>query len=513
MAKTPSEKLFKLVKSLSAPEKRYFKLFVSGKGKKDSKYILLFDAIDAMEVFDEELLKASVYKDKPFQSRKYSELKSYLYDLVLKSLQLYDERTSVDYRLKNMLLNIRVLFRRTHFADAQTVIDKAKKLALKYEDFNTLLELLHWRKEIAYANASITYLEQNLQQISQEEQHYLEQLQNFTTYRNIFLRLLSILRKGSTFRVQHPAVFDEIIQHPLLQDVSLARSFSAKIQYYRILSIHAYATLQWQEYHDYGKLLLEMMTAHPSWLKENTSEYISALSNVVSSCSVLQYYDSMIDYLERFNQIKPNTFDDELKIHRQYYLNKLEWCCRTAHFAEGLATLREHLRARDNFPISFFETSSYQFYYFYTYFGNDMYQEALTTLAYWLNTLKNVEKERQELESLGRMFTLVTHYQFQNFTLVESLVQSIERFLNKQDKVYQYERLLLKVIKTTINKTGKRALIPIIKQTQAQLAELNSIQEEKAMLKYFPWSAWLQTIISSDSFANIARRHYEQESV
>ncbi|MEL7021626.1 MAG: hypothetical protein AAGK47_08460, partial [Bacteroidota bacterium] len=66
MAKTPSEKLFKLVKSLSAPEKRYFKLFVSGKGKKDSKYILLFDAIDAMKVFDEELLKASVYKDKPF---------------------------------------------------------------------------------------------------------------------------------------------------------------------------------------------------------------------------------------------------------------------------------------------------------------------------------------------------------------------------------------------------------------------------------------------------------------
>ena len=46
MPKTPSTKLFNLVKSLSGSEKRYFKIFVGKQGHKGNKYLLLFDAID-----------------------------------------------------------------------------------------------------------------------------------------------------------------------------------------------------------------------------------------------------------------------------------------------------------------------------------------------------------------------------------------------------------------------------------------------------------------------------------
>ncbi|MCB0546836.1 MAG: hypothetical protein KDD19_04560, partial [Phaeodactylibacter sp.] len=76
MPKTPSSKLFNLVKSLSGPEKRYFKIFVNGQGGKDNKYLHLFDAIDTQEEFDEDALVAGVYGGEPIQSRKYSELKA-----------------------------------------------------------------------------------------------------------------------------------------------------------------------------------------------------------------------------------------------------------------------------------------------------------------------------------------------------------------------------------------------------------------------------------------------------
>ena len=83
MAKTPSNKLFHLVKSLSGSEKRYFKLFVSAKENGNNKYEQLFDAIDTQAEFNDDALRLTIYGDEPIETRKFSELKAYLYDLIL----------------------------------------------------------------------------------------------------------------------------------------------------------------------------------------------------------------------------------------------------------------------------------------------------------------------------------------------------------------------------------------------------------------------------------------------
>ena len=165
MPKTPSNKLFHLVKSLSGPEKRYFKVFVNSHGRKDNKYLQLFDAIEGQEVFNDDVLKEMVYGDEPIQSRKYSELKSYLYELILKSLQAYDEKSSVGHRLKNMLQGVRVLFRRSLFSDCKDHLAKAKRLAYRYEQFNAVIETLDWEKKIAYAETDIDFLDKELRRI------------------------------------------------------------------------------------------------------------------------------------------------------------------------------------------------------------------------------------------------------------------------------------------------------------------------------------------------------------
>lgn len=55
MPKTPSSRLFDLIKSLSGSEKRYFK--VMNKAESNSKYWLLFEAIEEQEQFDDEALQ------------------------------------------------------------------------------------------------------------------------------------------------------------------------------------------------------------------------------------------------------------------------------------------------------------------------------------------------------------------------------------------------------------------------------------------------------------------------
>lgn len=168
--------------------------------------------------------------------------------------------------------------------------------------------------------------------------------------------------------------------------------------------------------------------------------------------------------------------------------------------------LEAHLKEKKKFAADFFNTSSYQFYYFYIYFGNGKYNEALDALNDWLNAPK--EAEREELQSLARMFNLIIHYELNNSILLESLLRSAERFLQKQSKVYQYELLLLKAIKLAEKTINKKELSQQLEHIKTELNQLQELPMEKAMLQYFPWSAWLTSLTSSDSFSEIVQRQY-----
>ena len=169
MPKTPSDRLFQLIHSLTGSEKRYFKLFVREGEGGDNKYLRLFEAIERQASFDEEALKHAVYGGEPIESRKYSELKNYLFEWILKSLQAYDEKTSIDYRIKSYLLGVRALFRRSRYEDALFWLGKARKSALQYEQFTSLLEIVNWEKQVAYARTDIAYLDTELARLESDE--------------------------------------------------------------------------------------------------------------------------------------------------------------------------------------------------------------------------------------------------------------------------------------------------------------------------------------------------------
>ena len=50
--------LHQLIKSMSAPEKGYYKKYTSTQGKHD--YLILFDAIASMEEYDEKKLRRKI---------------------------------------------------------------------------------------------------------------------------------------------------------------------------------------------------------------------------------------------------------------------------------------------------------------------------------------------------------------------------------------------------------------------------------------------------------------------
>ena len=95
------------------------------------------------EKYDDEALKRLIYANGKIESRKYSELKSYLYELILKSLQGYDEKSSIDFKLKGMLQSIRVLFKRSHYEDCKELLQKVKEKSYELDYYIILLKYFH----------------------------------------------------------------------------------------------------------------------------------------------------------------------------------------------------------------------------------------------------------------------------------------------------------------------------------------------------------------------------------
>ena len=511
MPKTPSTKLFNLIKSLSGSEKRYFKLFASNaKADKTNKYLLLFDAIDAQETFDDEKLKESVYAGEAIQSRKYSELKAYLYDLILKSLHGYDEKSSIDFKIKGLLHSVRVLYKRSHYDDCKEILLKVKKLAYLYESFANILEVLNWEKQIAYAQMDIPFLDSDLDRIDEEERQCLERLSNLSGYKNVFYKVLVNIRKNALLRSEEQRkLLKKVIENPLLQNVELAQSHKAKTLYYRTLSLYYYAILDHEKFYNSSKQVIEEMESRPLLLKEDVSEYISALSNFTLSCGFLEKYEEVKQTLDKLLKINTNTLDDELKVHMEYYSKYFSLYTFTGEFEKGLKILEKHLEGLKKFDEKSFQKGRFYFHYFYIYFGLGDFDKALDYLNQWLNLPRSIE--RQDLQSLARILNLIVHFEMVNTLLLEYLFRSTYRFLRKRNRMYDFEKRVLTFIKDSSKIHSSRELREAFTKLKNDFEELSKIPSEKVMFQYFDFIAWLESKTSNESFSAVVKRRYKEK--
>ena len=508
MSKTPSSKLYQLIHALNSAEKRYFKVFTRGLGgQSGGKYLLLFDVLDAQIVFDDVLAKKRVYPDEPIESRKYSELKSYLYNLVLRCLQSYDEEGSAMSRLRSQLQQVRAMFKRGRYSECKELLEKARKLALYYEDYTSLIESLRWIKQVAYAEMNVVFLSEQLSEIDKEERKYLAALENLSAYRALFLRLYISIRTQAVLRNEEHLVHIRAIKNDvLLSDIELSQSHLARIIFYRIHNLLHYSVADIPNFHASGKLLLQAMDEKPHLLKEDVSEYISALSNYTMSCGLLEKYEEVGLCLSKFKEIQTNTIDDKLKIHLLYYSYKFSLCVYTGNFTEGLKAFEEHTEEAKQFEGNALERSSLYFYYFYIYFGTGDYNTSLEYLNQWLSMPRGIE--RQDLQGMARMINLIVHYEMGNYLLLESLIRSTYRYLQRRERLLGYERSILQFLHDAQKIASPHDLPQTFHKLKDSLEILQQSPTESAMLRYFDIIAWLESKISGIPFAQVVQRTY-----
>lgn len=508
MAKIPSDKLHKLIRALTPAERRYFKIFIRGKTDRASKYLHMFEMLANMEVYDSNKVRKVIYGEQQQEedSKKYPELKAYLYDLILKALQSFDEQHSLEGKMTNWLRSVSSLFKRGHYPDCETLLLKAQRTADQYELFSWQLDILRWLRHLAYTRMDVQYLHDNLDLLDQKEEKAMEQISNLQQYRKTFFRMYTLIRKDAFQRdANRVDTLKKMLPGHLFESPDQAKSIRATIMYYRTINLYYYAIQDIDNFYESGQKLIQLIENQSFFLEENQSEYISSLSNLILACGLQNRYDEVRICLKKLRALTPKTEDDRQKIHRQYYSSMFLLCQFSGEFEmaqQELARCKEEaeiLRSRN------YETASFYFQYFYMSFGCDQFEDALHYLNEWLSQPRSVERE--DLQSLARILSLILHYELNNLLLLDSLIRSTRRFLKQKNRLYDLEKQFIHLMGDLMKAPGTEDKKKIIREFEANWDQIPGTQ---ALTQMFDLKSWIDAKISEKSFGAIVREKWEK---
>ena len=139
--------LFRLIKSLSKSEKRYFRLFSNRTmEQKERKFLLLFDLLDKQKTYNE----AKVIAKLPGKTSKaqLANIKRHLYKQILTSLRLINTSKQLEFEIREQIDFANILYNKGMYMDSLHLLERIKNIARDNHQDILQIEIIHFQKLI-----------------------------------------------------------------------------------------------------------------------------------------------------------------------------------------------------------------------------------------------------------------------------------------------------------------------------------------------------------------------------
>jgi tetratricopeptide (TPR) repeat protein len=505
----PSTELFELIKSLTKSEKRFFKL-TSSLQSGEKNYLKIFDAIDKQKDYDEETIKKQFGRQtfiKHFPSEK-----NHLYKLILKSLRAYHSDNSISSVLKQEIKNIEILYKKALFRECNKFLIRAKKVAIQHEKFYYWFELISWEKQLLEEAYEAGEFGQDLDALIKEEQEVIEKLRNLAEYHVLYSRVNYVFRSGGYARNdEQQKIVDEISQNYLIKGKNTALSTRAATICYYIKGLCASTQRNYDESFRHFLRVKQILDNNSLIRKDLAKRYVRTLSNLLYCYIDSHAFAKSFELIEKMRDLNKqkgfNTIDVQVKVFTSSYIAELMIYDKMGDYDKGVAILDDIIYGIEEFGDKINKEQEIVFYYnlAYTYFGAGTYNRAL----FWINKVMNDNEQhlRQDIYSFSRLFNLVIHFELGNYDLLEYIIKSTLRYLNKRQKSYAVESILLKHLKklSRLSSDPEELKAQFIK-LKGELNEAFEDKSENVVLEYFDFSAWVDAHIEGVPFAEVKKR-------
>lgn len=510
MSNKASDHLFKLVKSLSKAEKRYFKIYTSRHTIGESNnYHQLFDFIDKMEEFDEEEVKAHFHGESFIQ--RLSIAKSRLYEAILKSLDAFYANSSIEARLKRTLHCVEILYKKSLYSQASKQLRSAKKLALKNEKFTSLIEIQVWEKYLIEKDNYEGIEERKLKQILGDDQDYIQKINAFVQLWHVKSALLNkLFKRGKARSKEEIKAFKEIIDKTMSKANFDSFSTDTKYLYYHIYSAYYFAIGDYASSYKYLVNNEELIRKHPKIFKEEPNIYASVLTNLIYVCQQEQKFDEAKAYLstlrvlpEKLNIDK--TEDLDLRLFASTYSIELTLYAITGEFEKGIELVpivEEGLKLYEN-KYSAIRKASFYFNIAYLYFGMEDYSNSLK----WVNKLLNdIDIDQTEdLHCFAQLLNLIIHIELSNERLLPYALRSTHRYLTTRNRVYKFESAFLLFLNKIIKAKNEEQEEAAYQNLLTEIEPLKNDPIESSVFEYFDFISWTKSKLHNKPFVQVVQ--------
>jgi len=502
------DKLFRLIKSLSRSEKRYFKITASHNAfGENSNYVTLFDAIDNMEDYSEENL-SRLFKKESFYKNP-SIAKNRLYENILRSLDAFHAKSSVDVELRRMLHCAEILFSKSMYDESASALNKAKKIATQYEKHHILLDISKWEKKLMERDSYSGRGLDDVIRLLDEDNLLLKKISNYAEFWNIKSRLFLLLNKKGKVRGQEELKnFKKIIDNTLLKSEKKALSYETKYLYNHIYSAYFFGIGDYQNSYLYIKKHLALIESKAEIYNEEPNKYFAVLSNLIYLCTQLRKYNEVSFYLTKLKSIpalmeRGMTDDMEIKLFSSAYSAELSLYIQTGEYEKALHLIPLIENGMKKFTINKVRASYFNFNIAIVYFATGNYSMALK----WINKLINDNSidASNDIHCLSRIFNLIIHLEMGNNEVIPYTLKSTYRYLDKRKRMYRFENVFLQFINQYLKAKNNFQVKNTYQALRHDLQLLSKDPFEKVVFEYFDFNKWAASKVGNVPFAETVK--------
>ncbi|MGL4596541.1 MAG: hypothetical protein ACRCYO_03375 [Bacteroidia bacterium] len=503
MSNVGSDRLHRLIHSLTKSEKRHFKLFSARHAPGEtSNYVRLFDAIEVMKVYNEEKLLQQFRKEDFI--RHFSITKSRLFESVLRSLDVFHHASSVDAELWKELHFAEILYKKTHYDMCARRLEIARRLATRYEKFAVLAQISDMEKTLAEKDSYSGRTETDIAAMQEDDNHVGEKMRVFNELWNVkSLLFMQLNNRGPVQNSKELSEYRDSLDRIYKKTKPTAMSQNARFMYHHAYSAYHFAAGQYEDCREHLEKNTNLIETNTDIFRDEPNIYFGVLTNLIYITSRLRRYDDVMKNLKKLRAL-PEKLDTarnedlELKLFSSAYSLELTLYNTTGRFEKSVAIAPRIEKELERFEgkLSILRQAYFRFTIAVGYFGAGKLQAAQR----WINKLTNDPgiEQTEAIFIVAQVFSIVIHFELGYDDQIPYLIRATRRYLKIKRRAYKFERLMLRFFdqyKST-NLSGFAAL-------SKELVALEKDNFERAAFEYFDFPAWAESKCNGVSFRSI----------
>lgn len=463
------DRLFRLLKSLSPSERRYFSRFAQRHKKgSDHQYLALFQAILAQDQYDEAALK-SQFAGTSF-ARNFSFPKSHLYHLVLRALQQYHYERSLASFFRSQQAKIELLFDRALYDQALSLLDRSLEKALRFERTWQVLESIRWKRRLVLKLQG-QELGSALEDLHRMERHWMEKAQLESQVSLIHDQVLAALQ---AFRLKTVSGLPKEMQTARGDLESLLAGEQLGFLS-RIIALTALAHTYHQEedftqVHRLYQEAAQCWQAQPWQIKVDPDRYLATQAAYLNSLALTKDFPQLLQSIGQLRKRTDLGPEGEARVFRLTYNLELFIYLNTGDFSrvqgieavvrQGLET--HHAYLHPNVHLSLAHNLAMALWL------AGLYGSALQWTHYILHFPET--EFRRDIQDFAPLLEKVLFYELGHMEALESWFRSYQYQLKKERGVkVELENLLFHLLRDLLQE------VQVKKQTQLRLQFLNEL--------------------------------------